>query len=466
MKGANRTGERPPLPAAFVERLERELGAAEAEALCRALDADPPVSVRRHPAKGWPVPDGAEPVPWCRDGYYLPERPQFTFDPAFHGGAYYVQEAGSQFVDRLLACCCDPKGLRVLDLCAAPGGKTTLYASLAGPEGLVVANEIDRQRARALADNVRKWGTGNVLVTVNDPADVALRGGGFDLVAVDAPCSGEGMFRKDWNARLEWSEGGVRICARRQAEILREGWRALRPGGTLFYSTCTFARAEDEELLASFAGEYGAELAEAPAVDTDPSWGVARGRVGAFRTFRFYPHRSRGEGFFAAVVRKCPDAADVPRAPKGRRSLFVPATRNETAELARWVRDPGRMRFVRLNETFYALPEAQADAVCGLSERLAAVASGVELGQLFGGRLKPAPALAFATVLEPSLLPVAELPVEEALRYLRRQEVEAGRFAEGLNLVRSGGVALGWAKRVGRRVNNLYPHSLRIQKND
>lgn len=467
MRGSNRPGpERPPLPEAFVARVVRELGETEAHALCEALDGVPPVSVRRHPDKGWCVPVGAVPVPWCRGGYYLPERPLFTFDPAFHGGAYYVQEAGSQFVDRLLACCCDLAGRRVLDLCAAPGGKTTLYASLAGPDGLVVANEIDRSRARTLADNVRKWGTGNVVVTTNTPAEVASRGGGFDVVAVDAPCSGEGMFRKDPAARREWSEGNVRSCARRQAEILREAWRALRAGGTLLYSTCTFSRAEDEEVLAAFGKECGAELVEAPPVETDPAWGVLCGRVGVFRTFRFHPHRTRSEGFFAAVACKSSDAPDAPRAPKARRTLFVPATRDEEYELARWVQTPEHMRFVRLNERFYALPESQAESLLNFVGGLTAIASGVELGVLFGGRLKPAPALAFATVLAPDAVPVADLPTDEALRYLRCQEVAPEYFAEGLNLVRSGGTALGWVKRMGRRVNNLYPRSLRILKNE
>ena len=253
------------LPAKFVERVLRDLGGTEGAALCAALDAEPPVSVRLNPAKtgadtlpagpdaGLPVPEAAGlpalaiagRVPWCRDGRYLAVRPSFTLDPDFHAGAYYVQEASSQFVGHLLAAV-RTEGARILDLCAAPGGKTTLYASLAGPDGLVVANEIDRRRASVLADNVRKWGTGNVAVTTCEPRALGDFEAWFDVVAVDAPCSGEGMFRKDPDARGEWSEGNVKQCAARQDEILREAWRALRPGGTLVYSTCTFNRDEDE----------------------------------------------------------------------------------------------------------------------------------------------------------------------------------------------------------------------------
>ncbi|MDE7077055.1 MAG: RsmB/NOP family class I SAM-dependent RNA methyltransferase, partial [Alistipes sp.] len=233
------------LPVAFVGRVARDFGPEEGAALCAALDSVPPVSIRLNPAKCGDAGvlsqrlGAVGQVPWCADGWYLGARPQFTFDPAFHAGAYYVQEAASQFVGWLSGALA---GRRVLDLCAAPGGKTTLYASLAGPEGLVVANEIDRRRASVLADNVRKWGTGNVAVTACEPKALGELENWFDVVAVDAPCSGEGMFRKDPASRGEWSESGVRVCAARQDAILREAWRALKPGGRLIYSTCTFNR--------------------------------------------------------------------------------------------------------------------------------------------------------------------------------------------------------------------------------
>ena len=238
------------LPRTFVERVLRDLGTTEGEALCRALDGEACVSIRVNPAKAeglrgeqparvsevLPMLTAAGRVPWCADGFLLAGRPSFTFDSDFHAGAYYVQEAASQFVGCLLQGV-PTSGARILDLCAAPGGKTTLYASLVGRGGLVVANEIDRRRASVLADNVRKWGTGNVVVTTCEPHAVCDCEAWFDVVAVDAPCSGEGMFRKDPAARGEWSENNVRQCAARQDDILREAWRALRPGGTLIYDT-------------------------------------------------------------------------------------------------------------------------------------------------------------------------------------------------------------------------------------
>ena len=457
------------LPDAFVRRVVRDLGSEEGAALCVALDGVPPVSLRLHPAKCGDAEallqraEAVGPVPWCPDGHYLACRPQFTFDPAFHAGAYYVQEAASQFVGRLVG---DVAGRRVLDLCAAPGGKTTLYASLVGPDGLVVANEIDRRRASVLADNVRKWGTGNVVVTACEPRALGDFEGWFDVVAVDAPCSGEGMFRKDIASRAEWSENNVRMCAARQEAILTEAWRALKPGGRLIYSTCTFNRDEDEGSLERLLSHVGEAVVEADVPEVETSWGIVCGRVGAFHIYRFYPHRACGEGFFAAVACKAPDCGGRMRTPKGRRPLFASADKSTVAELNRWVEEPARMRFARVADTLYGWFAAQADAVRALSEALPVICSGVAMGQVFKGRLKPDPALAFFTGLDRSALPVAEVEHDEAIDYLRRQELRADALTEGMNLVCREGRALGFAKRIGGRVNNLYPNSLRILKGE
>ncbi len=222
-----------PFPQAFTERLHLTAG-ADTPVLLDALQGTPPVSVRWNPYKTQSPAQGT-PVAWCRYGRYLPLRPSFTTDPLFHAGAYYVQEASSMFVEHLLRSAAEPDGARILDLCAAPGGKATLYATLAGGEGIVVANEVIRNRALTLADNIRKWGIGNTVVTNNDPAHFAGLSEWFDIVAVDAPCSGEGMFRKHPEAREEWSEANVQLCAGRQRRILSDAWEALRPGGLLIY---------------------------------------------------------------------------------------------------------------------------------------------------------------------------------------------------------------------------------------
>ncbi|MBR5465456.1 MAG: methyltransferase domain-containing protein [Alistipes sp.] len=452
------------LPERFLTRTREQLGVEEAERLFAALDGEQPTSIRLHPLRG--VVEGlpiARPIPWSEHGRYLSERPSFTLDPAFHGGAYYVQEASSQFVERLLPAACE--GMRVLDLCAAPGGKTTLYASKVGPKGLVVANEIDRKRVQILADNVRKWGMGNVAVTCGDAEMAARMESWYDVVAVDAPCSGEGMFRKDDVARQEWSEQNVRICAERQDEILSNAWRALRAGGTLIYSTCTFNREEDEGTLERFLDWASEEVEAADEVALDADWGIVTGRVGAFQTFRFMPHRAVGEGFFAAVVRKAEDAGSG-RLPKAKRSVIAPVDKQSVAELKRWVSEPDAMAFGQAGDTCYGWFKEQAEAVKRLSELVSVVYSGVAMGQLFKGKLKPDQALAHFVGLRREAVPVAELTRAESLCYLRKQEVAAESFAEGMNLVVCQGLPLGFAKRIGGRVNNLYPNVLRILKND
>lgn len=458
------------LPEAFVGRVLRDLGPEEGRALCEALESEAPTSVRINPAKCGPEALRTLPhleplrrVPWCDEGWYLAVRPSFTFDPDFHAGAYYVQEASSQFVGHLLRGNL-PAGARLLDLCAAPGGKTTLYASLVGDDGLVVANEIDRRRAAVLADNVRKWGTGNVVVTCGDAARAGCLEGWFDVVTVDAPCSGEGMFRKDPAAREEWSEANVRLCAARQDEILREAWRALKPGCVLLYSTCTFNRDEDEGSLERMLAWAGEEVVETDEVAVDETWGIRCGRVGAFRTYRFYPHRACGEGFFAAVAAKSADADARRRLPKSRRTVTAAVDRRTAAELTRWLREPERWMFTAVGDCCYAWPAAQAEAVRMLSETLPVIYSGVAMGQLFKGVLKPDPALAFFTGLNRGAVAVAEVTDEEAVRYLRRLDPAVGGLAEGMNLLCVRGRGLGFAKRIGNRVNNLYPNSLRIMK--
>ena len=448
-----------PLPEEFMESMRRELG-GEAQALFAALDGEASVAVRMNPAKGI-VPIGDRAVPWSAYGRYFDRRPQFTLDAAFHAGAYYVQEAGSQFVEYLLRGE-RIEGSRILDMCAAPGGKTTIYSTAAGRDGLVVANDCVRSRANTLADNVRKWGMGNTVVTVCEPSALAAFGQWFDVVAVDAPCSGEGMFRKDETARMEWSAEGVRMCAERQLSILRYGWQALRPGGLLLYSTCTFNTTENEGVLRAFAMEYGSEMAPAEVAHIDASWGIAAASEGAFATFRFMPHRTEAEGFFAAVVRKSPDVPLRVSVPRLRRHILSEVGSAERRELSRWVAESQQMRFVAAGDTVYALRSARYDDIRLLAESLPTIYSGVAVGRVFKGALKPDWALSHYCGLNLSAAPCTGLDREQVLDYLRRREVEAERFAEGVNIVLCGGLPLGFAKRIGARVNNMYPNSLRI----
>ncbi len=282
-------------PAEFINDLRESLGPERAERIVAALDEAPEVSVRVNPFKLTltALRDhfgkmAGEPVPWApEEAFYLRERPSFTLDPLFHAGAYYVQEASSMYAGRLFECALDGlgrrTGLRVLDLCAAPGGKTTQLLSHLDETSLLVANEVVPARATVLAENVARWGCSNVAVTQSDPSAFTALRGWFDGVVTDVPCSGEGMFRKDERAVAEWSPDTVRLCAARQRRIVGDVWPALAPGGYLIYSTCTFNRQEDEDNVDWICRELGGTCLEMR---------------------HFYPGEDRGEGFFAALIHK------------------------------------------------------------------------------------------------------------------------------------------------------------------
>ena len=456
------------LPEQFIQRMQRELGAEEAEALCAALETEPSTSVRLNPAKMAEQKWGGGRVAWSDYGYLLGERPAFTLDPDFHAGAYYVQEASSQFAGYIVsmavggaeAC----KGLRVLDMCAAPGGKSTHYATLVGERGLVVANEINRSRAAVLADNARKWGLGNMVVTCNDSARVADFEEWFDVVAVDAPCSGEGMLRKSDEACEQWSEANVAMCAERQWEILQNAFRSLKPGGVLLYSTCTFNRTEDEDVVGRACEEYGDELLAVDNIPIGDDWGVVTGREGVFQTFRFFPHRLTGEGMFMAVSRKAGLATSRRRMPKARRKVMEAVDKRTAQELSRWVKESEQMRFFAAGDTLYGCRKEHYDEVEALAGTLAVIYSGVAMGQVFKGKLKPDGALALYAGVNHDAVACCEVDEQEALKFLRKQDMDAAQFSEGVNMVLYGGRPLGFVKRVGARVNNMYPNSLRILK--
>lgn len=453
---------RQPLPIEFVDTLQREIGAEEAERLCAVLDGEALTSIRLNPYKEADTYNG-DGVAWCKWGRYLAERPQFTLDPLLHGGSYYVQEASSQFVAHIL----DGEALagkRILDMCAAPGGKSTIYSTLVGHEGLVVANDISRSRTLALSDNVQRWGLGNVVVTCGEPRYIGAFESWFDVVAVDAPCSGEGMFRKMDEARSEWSPSAPEMCAERQREILAEAWRALRPGGVLIYSTCTFNHTEDEGIAQWLMEEYGDEVVAYEDITPPEEWGIVRSEVGVFQCFHFYPHRAAGEGFFAAVARKSEGGAKRVT-PKARRKPFAELSRADSAVVAKWVDDASKHTFKLVGDTIYAYNSAVVDDVVALASSLNVVYSGVAMGQIFKGKLKPEHPLALYIGRADDVVPAVELDLEQSLCYLRRQDVAASPFTEGINVVTYKGIAIGFIKRIGARCNNMYPMEQRIIKN-
>lgn len=290
------------LPESFVSYTRETMGEELFAAFVSGLGEEAPVSIRVNRAK-W---DGdvvhGERVPWSADGYYMPDRPNFTFDPLLHAGCYYVQEASSMFVERVLGqYVTEP--VEMLDMCAAPGGKS-LAAIATLPEGSwLMSNEPIRQRASVLAENVSKWGSERMVVVNNYPEQISKSKLKFDVILCDVPCSGEGMFRKDAQAISEWSVQNVEKCRQLQREIVAEAWKCLRPGGLLIYSTCTFNTRENEENVRWIMDEYGAEILP---VDIREEWNVVGSLLAEFDgpVYRFIPGVTRGEGIFMAVMRK------------------------------------------------------------------------------------------------------------------------------------------------------------------
>jgi 16S rRNA C967 or C1407 C5-methylase (RsmB/RsmF family) len=284
------------LPEDFKRRMQNLLGRDAWSDFAEALQQPAPVSIRYNRHKN-AVPQDAGEVAWCAMGRYLPARPAFTRDPLLHAGAYYVQEASSMFLEQAAVLWPVQAGVRVLDLCAAPGGKSTHLADLMPAGSLLVSNEAIRSRTAALSENLAKWGNPNVAVTHNDPKDFASLPDFFDVMLVDAPCSGEGLFRKEPVAAAEWSEAHIKLCAERQRRIVSDAWDALKDEGLLLYSTCTYNSEENEHNVRWITQHLGAAVVHVP---LQAAWNITVNEYG----YRFFPHKTKGEGFFISLMRK------------------------------------------------------------------------------------------------------------------------------------------------------------------
>lgn len=434
------------LPEQFARLMAEQWGTLVADKLMEALTQGPPtVSVRLNPQKS-PLPTlPFEPVPWCPQGYYLPSRPTFTFDPLLHAGAYYVQDASSMFLWHLLEGRFDAPVV-ALDLCAAPGGKTTLLHSRLPRGSVVVSNEPIRSRAHILAENVSKWGSPCSIVTQNYPQDFAPFAGVFDLVVADVPCSGEGMFRKDEQAVAEWSLQNVEMCRQRQRDIVRSVWPALKPGGLMVYSTCTFNRMENEDNVSWICSELGAERVDVPA---HPAWGI----VGQYH---FLPGSARGEGQYMALLRK-DDSAQAPcrfKAERGKNRTTEPRQYREYVA--------GDYLFHTTEAGCRAIPAVMDTLFQTLSSRLCVLQAGILLAVPKGKGWQPAHQLALSTSLRPQAFPRVELDEARALSYLSHEALQLSA-PRGYVLLTHRNIPLGFANNLGPRANNLYPAEWRIR---
>ena len=454
------------LPQSFVERTRQLLGDEQYPLFEQALGTEVPVSIRPNRMK-CNLPVAGEPVPWAPSGVYLEKRPTFTFDPLFHAGCYYVQEASSMFVERVLREYVQ-EPVVMLDLCAAPGGKSTLCRS-ALPEGsLLVANEVMRNRSQILAENLMKWGHPEVVVTNNDPADFTDLTHLFDVILTDVPCSGEGMFRKDQVAVDEWSLENVDICWQRQRRILSDIWPALKPGGLLIYSTCTFNREEDEDNVAWIARELGADVLVVP---VEEAWGITGNLIGdSFPVYRFLPHKVKGEGFFLAVLRKHAGEVETvePRAEKkkkGGKDVKGKAPQLSVPKEAKdWLQIPGDYQLTINGTNVQAFPKSHETVYTLLQQYVKVIHAGITLGEMKGKDLIPHHSLAMSTALADGAFPKAEVTYEQAIAYLRKESLvlDAG-VPRGYVLLTYQNIPLGFMKNIGNRANNLYPQEWRIR---
>lgn len=449
------------LPAPFEQSMRQLLG-DDYEAFRDALLGEPAVSIRLNRSKCAIAPD-YEPVPWATDGYYLKERPAFTFDPWLHAGCYYVQEASSMFVEQAVKQHLGTARV-VLDLCAAPGGKSTLLRSLLPDDCVLVSNEVMRPRAQVLAENITKWGHPRSIVSSNYPADFTPLGELFDLILVDAPCSGEGMFRKDEVAVAEWSPENVTVCWKRQRDILTDIWATLQPGGLLIYSTCTFNTQEDEENVRWMVDKLGAELLP---IALDDAWGITPSLMpDVAHAYRLLPGRTRGEGFFLAALRKPGTApttlslAEPRGAKKGKNKQPIAAV---PAECKQWITDSSYTYKVEGTDVM-AMPTDMTALHATLSERLYLLKAGVTVAELKGRDAIPSHELAMSTALCPTAFARQELTYVDALRYLHRESITLPMGTpRGFVLVTYRDIPLGFVKNLGNRANNLYPNEWRIR---
>lgn len=445
------------LPAPFVQKMQDQLKDAFPDFI-KSLQEQPPVSIRLNPEKEFHVAN-TTPVPWTTYGRYLPERPVFTLDPAFHGGAYYVQEASSMFLEQALKQCVDlGQSLYVLDLCAAPGGKSTHLASLINHESLLVSNEVIRSRASILSENIQKWGSNNVVVTNNDPEDFKRLPGFFDVVVIDAPCSGEGLFRKDADAMHEWSEDNVILCSKRQRRIVSDVWSSLKENGILIYSTCTYNPEENEENLQWLKQERNVEFLT---IKVDDTWGAVEVEQDGITGYHFYPHKVKGEGFFISVIRK-KESEETLRV-KNTRSNFQSPSKKILEQLQHWVVDTGNIDFIQREDLVQFFPSTLSQAIDILAKNLRLVSAGTFAATVKHDKLIPEHALALSVKLNREHFPVLDLNVDDALRYLRKETLSITPDQTGFTLMLYQNISIGWGNVLPNRINNLYPAEWRIR---
>lgn len=413
-------------------------------------------SVRFNPFKKC-VPDFLcdNPVPWAQNAYYLRDRPSFTLDPLFHAGCYYVQEAGSMFLEHAVRSVFDSSlPFNIIDVCAAPGGKSTLLNSLLTKDGLLVSNEIIKSRSLILAEQLAKWGQSNTIVLNMEPAKLKSVIPDFDLVVIDAPCSGSGLFRKQPEALLEWSPDAVKACSIRQQSILNDLVPEMKPGAYLFYSTCSYSREENEDIVAWLQAQYDLTFVK---IALQADWGITETEGG----YRFYPDQTKTEGFFCALLQKRRDE----HVSKNSRKEPGNELHAEELKVLQEYLAIEREAVVKKNGFFYMMPRQVRHFLNQHEGKLYVRKAGVCLGEIKGRDLVPSHELALSSDLQWQGGRI-EVDKQEALQFLRKEVMPARAPQKGFVKVLYEGQGLGWVKVLGNRINNYLPNEFRILKQD
>ena len=439
----------------FIHLIEQTLPNEAQQLISAITSTEPAVSIRVNDAKTHASPTDGQTVPWCPLGFYLNDRPQFTFDIDFQAGRYYVQDASSMFIWHAIKSLVKSP-VTYLDLCVAPGGKTTAALSALPQGSLVVANEVVPSRARILCDNVAKWGMPNCLVTSSQPAAIGQLKHCFDVIAADVPCSGEGMMRKDDEAVSQWTPSLVEQCAAKQRNIIADVWQALKPGGLLIYSTCTYNRTENEEMIEWIAAQFGATSLPVPILN---EWNITHAIDSHMHAYRFLPHRTQGEGLFMAVLQKPDDQPCKPLQAKKAKPVTKAA---QAAQVRNWLIRPDDYAYCEVGDSIVATPQPLVPLLQLMqASRLNVLLSGIQVATTKGKNLIPHWALTHSTAFNRNAFAAAEVDYRTAISFLQGNAVQIDA-PRGYVLLTHNGTQVGWVNNLGNRANNLLPKPLRI----
>ena len=444
-------------PEAFIQRISKQFP-KENDLFIESLKQKAETSIRINPAK-FSHHICEEPIKYCVNGYFLNERPVFSLDPLWHAGGYYVQEASSMFLERLIMIVqkerTEPQ--LVLDLCASPGGKSTHLCSLLNEDDLLISNEVIRSRLAVLNENLVKWGCPNVSTCSNDPKHIGNAGAIFDLMLVDAPCSGEGLFRRDSDTAKEWSVENTNLCAARQRRILADSIPCLKEGAYLIYSTCTFNPRENEEIISWLTNEQGFSSIQIP---TSPEWGVNEVIYKNTYSYRFLPHKVKSEGFFISLLQKTRQVPPI-HFPKRFAAKLVKPKQVTTS----YIQNYESYLFFLHHDTIRFTPAKWEKTILYLSEKLSFSRIGTGVGQSINNKIIPDHELAMSVYLNRNSFVLTEVTLIQAIKFLRKEQFDIDMM-DDWQLIAYQNIPLGFVKKVRNRFNNYYPKNWRLRSNE